>query len=135
MSILRPCIVCGAPSDLGTRCAAHPAPRPPRKRPPSSTQGWDRAWQRLSRRARQLQPWCSWCGTTEDLTGDHLRWPAETLDDVQVLCRRCNSRKGPLRQRVTPTVGRDPQGEGAGWPRGEAKSETDSGPESAWGPR
>ena len=30
----------------------------------------------------------------------HLRWPARSLDDVQVLCRRCNSRKGPIRGRV-----------------------------------
>jgi hypothetical protein len=38
------------------------------------------------------------CGTTEDLTGDHLRWPARTLADVEVVCRSCNSRRGALRK-------------------------------------
>jgi hypothetical protein len=31
------------------------------------------------------------------LTGDHLRWPAENLADVEVVCRSCNSKRGPRR--------------------------------------
>jgi 5-methylcytosine-specific restriction endonuclease McrA len=46
-----------------------------------------------------LQPWCSQCGSKEDLTGDHITALANgnrrpTLDGIQVLCRSCNSRKG-----------------------------------------
>jgi 5-methylcytosine-specific restriction endonuclease McrA len=68
---------------------------------PSKTQrGYDRRWQRLSRRARQLQDWCLRCGSADDLTCDHrvalskggTRRP--TLADVDVLCRGCNARKG-----------------------------------------
>jgi hypothetical protein len=53
-------------------------------------------WQHLSKHARQLQPWCSSCGTDTDLTvdliagGDHSK---ATLRDVQVLCRSCHSHK------------------------------------------
>jgi 5-methylcytosine-specific restriction endonuclease McrA len=44
----------------------------------------------------RTQPYCSECSRTDDLTGDH-RVPlahggtAEKIDDVIVLCRRCNS--------------------------------------------
>jgi 5-methylcytosine-specific restriction endonuclease McrA len=50
----------------------------------------------LAAEAIRRQPWCSACGTTVDLTGDHIdpnKRTDLTLDDVQVLCRRCNSRK------------------------------------------
>jgi len=45
-------------------------------------------------------PWCERCGTTADLTIDHIepmeRNLARALDptNVRVWCRRCNSRKG-----------------------------------------
>lgn len=122
MTVLRPCLICGSPSANGSRCATHAVVR---DRPSSSRQGWDRAWQRLSRLARERQPWCSWCGATEDLTGDHLRWPAESLDDVQVLCRSCNSRKGPLRARVRVEGGEGPPRGRGRVAAGEAFFETD----------
>lgn len=50
-------------------------------------------WQRLSRDARAAQPWCSICGSTEDLTVDHVE-PRSLAAGVQTLCRRCNGRKG-----------------------------------------
>ena len=41
---------------------------------------------------------CVQCGTTEDLTIDHIypriRGGAHTEDNLQTLCRSCNSRKG-----------------------------------------
>lgn len=41
---------------------------------------------------------CLHCGATEDLSCDHVvpesRGGATTLDNLQVLCRPCNSRKG-----------------------------------------
>ena len=48
----KPCIVCGEPCETG-RCPEHPAKTPPR---PSRAIGYDSAWDRLSRRARTLQP-------------------------------------------------------------------------------
>lgn len=41
---------------------------------------------------------CKWCGATDDLTIDHI-WPqvlggGHDLDNLQVLCRPCNSSKG-----------------------------------------
>ena len=53
-------------------------------------------WQRLSRWARDLQPWCSRCGSSHDLTvdlvggGDHR---VARLEDVRVLCRSCHGRQ------------------------------------------
>lgn len=54
------------------------------------------AWSRLRCAAIAAHPWCSECNTTTDLTGDHLRYPARTVDDVRVLCRPCNSRSASL---------------------------------------
>src|SRR5690625_6248040 len=38
--------------------------------------GYNERWNRLSRKARELQPFCSDCGTMDDLTADHteLAW-------------------------------------------------------------
>lgn len=67
--------------------------------------GYDARWRKLSRRARQLQPFCSHCGSTDDLTADHSpeAWRRHAaglpirLRDVDVLCRRCNTDAGPAR--------------------------------------
>jgi 5-methylcytosine-specific restriction enzyme A len=92
-----------------TRCVVCELRRQ-RKRPreSASQRGYDYRWRKLSERARRLQPWCSWCGATDDLTTDHrvplaaggTRRP--TLADVLVLCRPCNSRKGA--RLIPPTV-------------------------------
>lgn len=97
----RPCIDCGELTTT-TRCTdcAPPVSRP------SRAAGYDRAWDRLSLSARRLQPFCSDCGTTEDLTADHSpeawrrrnRGLAIRLSDVDVVCRRCNSRRGAARK-------------------------------------
>lgn len=89
----RQCIECGRVTDA-SRCQAH---RLPDRRPSPAARGYDDQWRKLSREARSLQPWCSDCGATTDLTADHLRWPARSLDDVDVVCRACNSRRGPVR--------------------------------------
>jgi len=76
---LRPCLDCGEPTAL-TRCPEH--------------RGYDAEWDRLSRRARRLQPWCSDCGSTEDLQADHLpsAWERRAqrkplrLKDIEVVC-------------------------------------------------
>lgn len=67
--------------------------------------GYDARWQRLSKRARKLQPFCSDCGSPEDLTADHTieAWrryeqgKAIRLKDIDVVCRRCNSERGEAR--------------------------------------
>lgn len=97
------CLECGEPSN-GPRCPEH---RPPSVSRPSRAAGYDAAWDRLSRRARKLQPFCSDCGATDDLTCDHSpeawdrksRGLAIRLQDVDVCCRSCNSRRGRARTR------------------------------------
>lgn len=111
--MLRPCLSCGIPTEEGSRCAeCAPAARVDRRRG-RKRERRSSAWDRLSKRARRAQPWCSECGSTDDLTADHvvpladggpmLPGPA----GVAVLCRSCNARKGA-------TGGGTPEGKGRG---------------------
>ena len=87
---LRPCLDCGRPT-ASTHCPEH--------------RGYDSAWERLSQRARKLQPWCSDCGATEGLTCDHSpeAWARRAagkpirLRDVDVVCGPCNTARGQAR--------------------------------------
>lgn len=96
------CLECGQPSPE-PRCEDHARPT----NRPSRAAGYDAAWDRLSRRARRLQPFCSDCGATTDLTCDHSpeAWKRKErglsirLEDVDVVCRACNSRRGAARTR------------------------------------
>jgi 5-methylcytosine-specific restriction enzyme A len=72
-------------------------------------QGYDRHWYVLARQALAAQPWCSYCGTTEDLVVDHIGPTTRghsglTLAHVQTLCRACNSRKGNRKPPDLPRV-------------------------------
>lgn len=104
----RPCIDCGAITS-GTRCVpCEVVALRRRPRASATARGYDYRWRKLSERARRLQPFCAWCGATDDLTTDHrvplaaagTRRP--TLADVLVLCRPCNSsritREAPFRR-------------------------------------
>ena len=110
---MKPCIVCGEPSPE-SRCPEHPKASGTPPTTSSTSRGYDTTWRKLSERARRIQPWCSDCGTTDDLTTDHSpeAWArkdagkAIRLRDVDVCCRGCNARRGRAR------------------PRGEAPSET-----------
>lgn len=103
--MFRPCLDCGCPvssrANMGARCeecAKQRRPLPPQEcKPSSSRRGYGCGWRRLSREARRVHPFCMDCGTAEDLTADHLRWPARSLADVEVVCRSCNSKRGALR--------------------------------------
>lgn len=67
--------------------------------------GYDQHWRKLSRRARRLQPFCSDCGRTDDLTADHstTAWQRHEqglpirLEDIDVVCRGCNADRGAAR--------------------------------------
>lgn len=111
-SMKQPCLTCGALS-VGNRCPrcseAHKKVKPVTvaepKRRYSHARGYDWQWRKLSEQARKLQPFCSDCGTTEDLTADHSirAWTRRAagkpirLQDIDVLCRKCNTKRGAAR--------------------------------------
>jgi 5-methylcytosine-specific restriction endonuclease McrA len=51
------------------------------------------AWQKLSRATRAATPQCVRCGSTADLTADHVV-PRTVAGGVVTLCRKCNGKKG-----------------------------------------
>lgn len=104
-----PCVDCGELT-AGTRCpaclerrAAVREVRLPNRYP--EAQGYNYAWRKLSRRARKLQPFCSDCGTASNLECDHspAAWERVEagkplrLEDVDVVCHRCNVKRGAAR--------------------------------------
>lgn len=91
MPALKLCVICGEPTPE-SRCEAH-RPEQPTKAS-SRARGYTAAWDRLSLKARKLQPWCSDCGSKDNLTADHLRWPARSIRDVDVTCMDCNIARG-----------------------------------------
>jgi 5-methylcytosine-specific restriction protein A len=135
----RPCLTCGEPS-AASYCDDHQPATWQHRKGTAHQRGYDAAWNRLSRRARRLQPFCSDCGTTEDLTTDHLpsAWQRKAegkplrLRDVDVVCAPCNLARGTSRpgsQRA-----REDQGTGAveqaARPRAKAQSPLHSGDDS-----
>ena len=100
MTLKRPCLKCGEPTH-GSYCVEH-KPQPTKSR---RDRGYEGQWRKLSARARRIQPWCSDCGSVEDLTADHTpeAWAAHdagkpiTLDLIDVVCRACNARRGNVR--------------------------------------
>lgn len=100
------CLVCGdvtepdqfqCPEHIRARLAA-------RREAKGSTREQGRAglWMKLSKRARQMQPFCTDCGATWNLQADHLpsawlRWERRLpirLEDVEVTCGPCNIKRG-----------------------------------------
>lgn len=79
----RRCLRCTRLTSRASYCAACKSAR---------DKVYGHGWRQLSKAARQAQPWCSECGSTEDLTLDHIT-PRSLADGVAVLCRRCNGRK------------------------------------------
>lgn len=99
----RPCITCGEPTPTGSHCPEHQPHRTHTRS--ASARGYDAAWQRLSKRARRAQPFCTDCGATTDLTADHSpeAWQRHAaglplrLTDVSTVCRSCNGKRGKAR--------------------------------------
>ena len=107
MKALRPCLEPGCPKLVKDipRCAVHQEEWERRERQRRGTRtrrGYTNAWARVAAQAIADHPWCARCGTTgtveNPLTGDHIipkrRGGPSTVENVQVLCRRCNSQKG-----------------------------------------
>lgn len=111
----KPCLSCGDLSEQ-SRCAEcstqHDTARlRGREKSPEQKQR-DRkkygspAWRNLSARARRLQPWCSDCGSRDDLTCEHTAQAWARIEqgkplrlrDVDVLCRSCNAKRGAPEQ-------------------------------------
>ena len=72
---------------------------------------YDAAWRAIRDRAIREHPWCIVChapGSPDNpLTGDHItprkHGGANRGDNVQVMCRACNSDKGARRELLTHT--------------------------------
>lgn len=99
-----PCRVCGAVSERPL-CPEHEEATAPRGRASYRDRGYDGAWDRLSRRARARQNFCTLCSATENLSTDHSpeAWHRKAhglpirLRDVQVLCAGCQAKLGSSR--------------------------------------
>lgn len=114
---MKPCLVCGEPSQAN-RCPEHPLRVTDRRPRDRVTRANRAAWKNLSRRLRKMQPWCSvpGCAST-DLTVDHIVPLSEggepyDLDNLRVLCRSHNTQRtrgdGVIDERIR--LGAKPQG-------------------------
>lgn len=76
------------------RCPEH-AREFERARGSRSARGYTAEWYKVAKAAIAAQPWCSRCGATSDLTGDHIipmsAGGTSTPDNCRVLCRGCNT--------------------------------------------
>src|SRR5699024_1215494 len=115
MTIKRICAECGSPYERQTtesRCQErNPSEHRLRRRAHQSNKGnaqqrgYDYRWAQLTKRARALQPYCSDCGSPNNLTADHSteawqrreRGLAIRLQDIDVVCADCNRDRGPAR--------------------------------------
>lgn len=112
----QPCLTCGEVTET-TRCPDCQATRDRRtevRRGTARDRGYTTSWDRLSRRARRLQPFCSDCGSIVDLQLDHLpgAWDRQAKGrglrlgiDAEVVCGACNRSRGASRgpnRRDTP---------------------------------
>lgn len=94
---MSPCLYCGVLSRASTcrQCTIAIESRDPRRK--ERNKAYDYEWQKLSRQARTIQPWCSRCGSRQDLTADHILSLANggqnIMENIMVLCRKCNSSK------------------------------------------
>lgn len=103
MQLPRPCLKCKAitRSTYCDQCQSLVNKIKEGKRPSRSQRGYDARWTKLSKQLREIHPWCKECGSTKDLTVDHIIPLSDLhpslryeISNLQVLCRRCNSSKG-----------------------------------------
>lgn len=81
---------CGNAIPAGSYC--------PRCTPTTSERGLGATHARHARACIARQPWCTYCGSTDDLTADHVtpRSLGGTAQSANLVtaCRRCNSERG-----------------------------------------
>lgn len=86
MLLARPCLGCGAIVRGRSRCQACST---------TTTRGYGSTWQRTARNLISLRLRCAWCGTTNDLTVDHItprsKGGTDHPSNLRVLCRPHNS--------------------------------------------
>jgi 5-methylcytosine-specific restriction enzyme A len=67
------------------------------RRGSTAQRGYGRAWQELRKVQLARQPYCAECGSTHDLTVDHIvplaRGGRSEMSNLQTLCRPCNGSK------------------------------------------
>lgn len=103
---LKPCLECGEPS-AESRCPDH---RLDAHRQTAHQRGYNSRWRRLSKRARELQKFCSDCGAVDNLQADHSpeAWRRHNagkpirLQDIDVVCGPCNRTRGAARGTTKP---------------------------------
>lgn len=100
MALLKACLEPGCANlSERARCPMHRPKDTRRNRTRLAHMSTDWRWRKLSLAARARQPWCSTCGTSEDLTGEHIipidQAPELAYEplNIDVLCRSHNSRK------------------------------------------
>lgn len=99
-NLLKCCPECGQLSET-TYCAAH-TKKPQDTRTNHRPDTKKASWTKLSKQARKQQPFCTKCGTTQNLQADHSprAWARYRqhlplrLTDITVLCGKCNSQAG-----------------------------------------
>lgn len=105
--MMKPCIVCGEPS-TSTRCPDHDRDQRVQPRGSARARGYDTAWDKVSKRARRLQPFCEdahLSACSGPLTTDHKpsAWQRKAdgkpirLADVAVVCDGHNRLRGSSR--------------------------------------
>lgn len=108
--VFQPCVECGELSDKN-RCDRHRLKRGPKTNTSHIAYKNDAKWKKLSKRLRKMSPHCELCGTSDDLTVDHIvrvvdrpDWAYE-IDNCRILCRYHNGKLALIS--ATPEVERD----------------------------
>ena len=94
---LQPCVECGELTDKN-RCSRHRLKSAPKDREAHAAYANRSKWRRFSKKLRKLSPFCEICGTSDDLTVDHIvrvhdrpEWTYEP-DNCRILCRYHNGK-------------------------------------------
>ena len=86
MLLARPCLGCGTTVRGRSRCPRCAT---------STARGYDQRWRQTARAVIAASPRCAWCGTTADLTADHVvplsKGGSSDPSNLRVLCRPHNS--------------------------------------------